>query len=213
MSAGVNNLLLPSLVDDIARADPGRVLYSYTKTRDPADGFVDVGAAEFALAVDRCSWFLDQTLGPGKGFPTLVYLGPQDLNYGILVLASIKTGYKLLLVSPRNTLEAYISLLEKTECDIFLTPPNFPLPAVKQILAARPMRHVEVADFRFWLSHNGDGDAGVKPYPYTKTFSEAKDEPFLVLHTSGSTGLPKPIMQPRSPHFQESSTKRRRSQL
>lgn len=31
-------------------------------------------------------------------------------------------------------------------------------------------------------------------YPYNKTWAEASNEPTLVLHTSGSTGLPKPIV-------------------
>lgn len=31
-------------------------------------------------------------------------------------------------------------------------------------------------------------------FPYNKTFQEAASEPFCVLHTSGSTGLPKPII-------------------
>lgn len=30
-------------------------------------------------------------------------------------------------------------------------------------------------------------------FPYTKTFDEAMNDPFCYLHTSGSTGLPKPI--------------------
>ena len=30
-------------------------------------------------------------------------------------------------------------------------------------------------------------------YPYTRTYSQAKHEPFVVLHTSGSTGRPKPV--------------------
>lgn len=34
----------------------------------------------------------------------------------------------------------------------------------------------------------------MQDYPYTKTFDEAKTEPFCVLHTSGTTGLPKPIV-------------------
>lgn len=33
----------------------------------------------------------------------------------------------------------------------------------------------------------------VPRYRFLKTFEEAKDDPFLVLHTSGSTGLQKPI--------------------
>ena len=33
----------------------------------------------------------------------------------------------------------------------------------------------------------------VPDYAYNKTFDEASQEPFCVLHTSGSTGNPKPI--------------------
>ena len=32
-----------------------------------------------------------------------------------------------------------------------------------------------------------------KPFPYHKSFDEAIQDPFCVLHTSGSTGLPKPV--------------------
>lgn len=31
-------------------------------------------------------------------------------------------------------------------------------------------------------------------FPFEKTFENAKDEPFVVLHTSGTTELPKPIV-------------------
>lgn len=33
----------------------------------------------------------------------------------------------------------------------------------------------------------------IKSYPWTKSFEEVKDEPFVILHTSGSTGIPKPV--------------------
>jgi thioester reductase-like protein len=117
-------------------------------------------------------------------------MGPQDLVYPILVLASIKTGYKLLLSSPRNTVEAHLSLLEKTDCATFLLPPNFPLPAVKQITAARTMRVLDIPGTQHWLQ-----DGAVDHYPYEKKFEDARLEPFVVLHTSGSTGMPKPIVQ------------------
>ncbi|EHK24063.1 uncharacterized protein TRIVIDRAFT_147666 [Trichoderma virens Gv29-8] len=35
--------------------------------------------------------------------------------------------------------------------------------------------------------------ADVQHFPYTKTFNEAMNDPFCYLHTSGSTGVPKPI--------------------
>jgi thioester reductase-like protein len=182
--------LLPSLVDEIAQSDPHRVLYSIPKSKDISDGFQDIDAATFARAVDRCSWYLEENLGRGHGFPTLTYMGPQDLVYPILILACIKTGYKLLLNSPRNTIEAHLSLFEKTNCETFLLPPNFPLPAVKQILAAKQMRVLDISNAQHWIA-----EGSVKPYPYTKSFVDAISEPFVVLHTSGSTGMPQPIVQ------------------
>lgn len=182
--------LLSSLVDEIAQSDPHRILYSIPKSKDISSGFQDINAKGFARAVDRCSWYLEKNLGHGHDFPTLTYMGPQDVIYAILILACIKTGYKLLLSSPRNTIEAHLSLLEKTDCGTFLLPPNFPLPIVKQILAARQMRVVEIPSTQHWIE-----DGLEEPYHYTKTFADARSEPFVVLHTSGSTGMPKPIIQ------------------
>lgn len=34
---------------------------------------------------------------------------------------------------------------------------------------------------------------GVEAFSYTKTWAEAANDPFCFLHTSGSTGVPKPI--------------------
>lgn len=188
--------LLPSYLDEIARSDPSRILYSITKTKDPADGFHDISARVFARAVNRCAWYLEETLGKGRGFPRLLYIGPQDIVYGILILASIKTGYTVLANSPRNTLEAHLSLIDKTNCSTFLLPPNFPLPVVKQILAARTMRVVEIATAQHWFDDlPGGPDVPEAVYPYAKTFAEARLEPWVVLHTSGSTGMPKPIAQ------------------
>ena len=187
--------LLPSLVDEIASTDPGRIFYSVAKTRNPADGFYDVSAQAFARAVDRFAWHIERNLGRGHNFPTITYMGPQDVVYAIAILASIKTGYKLLLNSPRNTLESHLSLFEKTECHTFLLPPNFPLPVIQQILAARQMKVLEIPGAQHWLEEGPH-----EPYPYTKTFAEAKSEPFVALHTSGSTGLPKPVTQVHATH-------------
>ncbi|KAK6082253.1 Iterative polyketide synthase CazM 8 [Seiridium cupressi] len=191
--APLSQRLLPSLVDEIAVNDPERIFYSISKTRDPKDGFLDLTAKTFAGAVDRVAWYLEENLGRGQDFPTLTYLGPQDVIYAVLVLATIKAGYKLLLNSPRNTLDAHLFLFEETQCSTFLLPPNFPLPVVKQILAARQMKVLEIPELQHWT----EGEPK-KPYPYTKTFAEARLDPFVVLHTSGSTGMPKPIIQPHA---------------
>ncbi len=188
--------LMPVLLDEIVATDPDRVLYSIARTDNPADGFQDISAAVFARAVDRCAWFIHETLGrpEDKAFPTLTYMGPQGLEYAIVTLACVKVGYKLLLSSLRNTLEAHLALLDGTECLAMLLPPGFRVPIAEQILAARPqLRLVRSPGLQHWIGDDGTRPSG-RPYPYTKTVAEAMYDPILVLHTSGSTGIPKPVV-------------------
>ncbi len=62
---------------------------------------------------------------------------------------------------------------------------------MKACLDKRPMKILDVPELQEWLEADE-----VPHYPYEKTFAEACAEPFVVLHTSGSTGLPKPITVP-----------------
>jgi acyl-coenzyme A synthetase/AMP-(fatty) acid ligase len=51
------------------------------------------------------------------------------------------------------------------------------------------MKTLELSSFENWFT------AETVPHvPYEKTFEQAEWEPFCVLHTSGSTGLPKPVV-------------------
>lgn len=186
--------LLPNVIDEIASTDPERVIYSYTLTKDPADGFRDVTVKALSRAIDRCAWHITEQLGPPKeAFPTIAYMGPQDVVYTILIMASVKAGYKVLLTSLRNTVEAHLHLMEATDCQTFAMPPDYPLPTVKQILAARPMRVLDIPGPEHWLADDFEG--ADKPFAYQKTYDDARAEPLCVLHTSGSTGMPKPIVQ------------------
>ena len=37
------------------------------------------------------------------------------------------------------------------------------------------------------------GEGGLRPYPYTKSYVEAEDEILCIIHSSGTTGMPKPV--------------------
>ena len=50
------------------------------------------------------------------------------------------------------------------------------------------MRTFQIPDLDFFLSPDD-----CQRYPYFETFAEARFKPLVVLHTSGSTGIPKPI--------------------
>lgn len=51
------------------------------------------------------------------------------------------------------------------------------------------MQAIEVGPLESWFL-----EEEVEPFPYNKTFEEAEWDPLCVLHTSGSTGIPKPII-------------------
>ena len=90
-----------------------------------------------------------------------------------------------MLPSPRNSIEGVLSLLNSTKCQLLLSPPET---KVDHILEKYPIHHQDVRSFDEWLAQES-----VPHYPYEKSFDEAANDPFIVIHTSGSTGLPKPI--------------------
>lgn len=51
------------------------------------------------------------------------------------------------------------------------------------------MKTIQISPFDEWFP-----ETEVPYFPYNKTFEEGEWEPFAVFHTSGSTGLPKPII-------------------
>lgn len=205
--------LLPVLVDELSRDDPERPFVSLPRSSDPEDGFEDVTYRIFANAINRAAWWLETKLGKGQNFEVLAYTGPSDIRYPIIAYATVKVGYKVspaifqaldvslitiskvgtqaLFTSTRNSVEGNLALFEKTHCSTFLNPINANSPLMKACLNKRPMRTLDVPEPQEWLR-----DDEVPNYPYEKSFAEASAEPFVVLHTSGSTGLPKPITVP-----------------
>lgn len=56
------------------------------------------------------------------------------------------------------------------------------------ILKANPLQIFDSPSLEELLVHD------YPHYPYVKTFAEARNEPLVVLHTSGTTAVPKPIV-------------------
>lgn len=180
--------LLPTLIDERALSSSEDTFVAIPKSVDLKDGYRDVSYGAFSTAINQCARWLEGSLGLGQEHETLGYIGPSDLLYPIIALAAAKTGYKALFNSPRNTLEAHLSLINETKCTKWLIPEKKPL-VVRQILREKEMTVVQIPSLDYFLE-----PANVAPYPYNKTFDEARYMPFLALHTSGSTGLPKPVI-------------------
>ena len=78
-------------------------------------------------------------------------------------------------------------LLQDLGCKTLLVTKDL-LPLVPSILEIQEFDKLEVHSAEHMLAAN------CPRYPYEKTFEEAYNEPLVVLHTSGTTGYPKPIV-------------------
>jgi acyl-CoA synthetase (AMP-forming)/AMP-acid ligase II/aryl carrier-like protein len=204
-NAAVSDRLVHLIPDELASQTPEHVLFSFPKSGNFEDGFVDVTAKNFANAINRTSWYLESTLGkaPEGEFPALAYVGtskliypindanamtnklPDDLRYFLFMFGAIKAGYKMLYLSPRNSVAGHINVLEKANCKTIFLAQSVQF---DHVLSDYEMKTIIAPELNTFLE-----TVEVPSYPYSKTFAEARNDPCLVLHTTGSTGLPKPI--------------------
>ncbi|KAL8971945.1 MAG: hypothetical protein Q9183_000808 [Haloplaca sp. 2 TL-2023] len=184
-----NKQLLNNIVDGTARTRPSAVYAEVPRSFQSYDsGYRKITYRALANAVNGVAWWLEQELGHGQDHQTLAYLGPNDMAYVMIILGAVKAGYKILVISPRNTVQDHISLFKETECRVMLTPTTPQSPAVRSILEVDALRVLNSPSLAELLETN------YHHYSYRKTFAEARNEPFLVVHTSGTTATPKPIV-------------------
>ncbi|KAF2034777.1 acetyl-CoA synthetase-like protein [Setomelanomma holmii] len=178
--------LLPVTIDEIAKNDPNRIAFSFPRSSELSAGFRDVSFRTFANAIDKTARFIQKEIGRNSTFETVLYMGYPDIRHFIILVALIKTGHKVLFSSHRNSIAGHANLIQKTRCATLIHSDGFP---VAEILATCQIKTACMPDLDILLA-----DTPSDHYPYSKTFDEAKDDEVLVLHTSGTTGLPKPVV-------------------
>ena len=187
--------LLPTLIDEIATTTPNRVYASIPRDdADMSNGFRDVTYADFARAIDDFAFWLDSALGRADGtFPTFAYFGPRDLGYAVVVVAAAKVGRKVLLASHLASPAAHLFLLESLSCTDVVYAAE--MVALAQALGSRytAARYVNVESPGTSLACMKSSSAW-KRYEYTRSYSKARLDPVMVVHTSGTTGIPKPVI-------------------
>lgn len=94
-----------------------------------------------------------------------------------------------LFLSPKNTVEGAVAVLKAAKCSIWIHPSGQRQSVlVKNVLGTLSMQVFDLPALRELLEVQC-----VLPFEYTRIFEYAADEPFCMLHTSGTTGTPKPI--------------------
>ncbi|RAH54357.1 NRPS-like enzyme [Aspergillus piperis CBS 112811] len=179
--------LLPNIFDHYAQVKPEAIYAEYpVNPMTYEEGYRLITYKALANAINGVAGWLTKTLGPGTG-ETLAYLGPNDLRYPALVLGAVKAGYCMFLTSPRNSAVAHQSLFIKLGCTTLLAPSPRP-PFIAGIVDAHSVKVVDVPSMAELLATQ------YPVFPYHKTYPEAAHDRLVILHTSGSTGIPKPII-------------------
>ena len=183
-----DNATLPSIIDSRARISPDRLYGVSTWIGDNNELKVKkITYGDLTNAVNRCAQWLDDKFGKSTDFTTLAYAGTADYRYLIVTMGAAKTGHKALLLAPWNSTLAQLKLLAECDCTIFLAAEDS-LKVQEDMSAITAQRQMQVYQFPTldWLL---DG-APAPLYPFDKTLDELRDQIYVVIHTSGSTGHP-----------------------
>lgn len=178
---------LIEVVDQLAAQRPDGLWVRAAASENGVLSWNDITWSQLAIAVDYGAHWMEARLGPPAENETVAYMGVGDIRYPIMILAAMKTGYKILLTSPRNSQDAQNALLRSTQCSKFLHTRE--IGAQMQALATHhsALVPIEIPCLDDMLEPKPA--AG----PYYNLGRAREDDIALILHSSGSTGLPKPI--------------------
>ncbi|OJD34983.1 ochratoxin a non-ribosomal peptide synthetase [Diplodia corticola] len=181
--------LITRRVDELAASSPFRTWVSVPQTNEIDGQWRDITFHELAQAVDGMARWIEKTIGAGTARETVAYLGINDVRYTVVILAMIKANRKALLPSLRNSDDGQTNLVERTGCKHYLYSDGVDK-NLKAFGEHPELSGHQIPSFDAMILEGARGpyrNVEVEKRPYSQS------EAVLVLHTSGSTGLPKPI--------------------
>ncbi|CAI7614800.1 unnamed protein product [Penicillium glandicola] len=181
--------LLATTVDGRAETNPSQLFAIISQGSEIRNGFQDLSIKDLAQAVNFMCWWIESVIGPTQSPETLAYMGSNDVRYFIFILACQKTGYQAFLPSTRNSDEAHVHLLKVTSCTKFFFGEERQARTLEIQGLVSELRIFQVPTMKRIL---GD-ESGLHHYPYTKSYADAENDRICIIHSSGTTGMPKPV--------------------
>ncbi|KAF1848173.1 male sterility protein [Cucurbitaria berberidis CBS 394.84] len=185
-----------ALVRHRARSYPHATIVSY-----PSSGveFVDYSMQQldvFAYRVARHYQAFIPTRASSETKPTTVaLLGPSNFDYLVTLLALTKLGHTVLFLSTRISQLAVESLVETTGATYLLADPKL-LQFANDVRSNLPTLQVNEitgsSSYDFPIEVHADTRMDYQLDPAIEATNN-----IYIIHSSGSTGLPKPIYQPQ----------------
>ncbi|KAF7985842.1 hypothetical protein HWV62_526 [Athelia sp. TMB] len=178
-----------SLIDFNIAHNPTTPAFVYSET---PGSMVEISFLEFGRAAHRAAHLL-------KGYHgevVALIANVDNLLYHTLIAGMMRAGLVPFPISPRNSPEAIISLLQKTSCTRILTTSPSLGELISQVTALAPFNVEEAPTISKCYPFLGQETAldTFESYP-PLAGRVGLDDVLFYLHSSGSTGLPKPIPQ------------------
>ncbi|KAL8341782.1 hypothetical protein RB601_005363 [Gaeumannomyces tritici] len=188
-----------SCVDDLIRERASTIsdapLITYPNSAVRCAEWVEYTARDLDTFVDEAAKELTrQGLVPKERksakSEVVALLGHSDLDYAITILALTRMGFAVLFLSTRLHTEAYVSLLDKCECFRIVTTSKY-ADTVRSVRGTgRELETFDVVPKAIY------GLPSTTPRFEKQTeFEDQSGVCAFIVHSSGSTGLPKPIFQ------------------
>lgn len=196
--------VLPGFVDFHAKHNPERPCYVFPYPSIESDELRNTSYLEFAQATHRVAhYFRPNREGP-EGAVVALVLNVDALLYHAILIGLIRAGCVPFAMSPRNSAPAIASMMEHTQCHRVISQPTF-AELMADVRNALPHGHDMRVDeppaltfiYPSLAPFSTDGPARVpapEPYPPTPVQPPLTSVAFY-LHSSGSTGHPKPVPQ------------------
>jgi acyl-CoA synthetase (AMP-forming)/AMP-acid ligase II len=124
-------------------------------------------------------------------------LGPSNFEYFISILALTKLGHTVLFLSTRISLAAYVSLLQTTGAKHLLVDSSFRATAAQIKESCTSVQLHDITDAEAYNYPVIDKDIDTRLCQHLQPERESNKISWII-HSSGSTGLPKPIYQTHS---------------
>ncbi|KAI1088447.1 L-aminoadipate-semialdehyde dehydrogenase [Rostrohypoxylon terebratum] len=179
------------LIVNRATTFPFKPLLAYPRK----DGkYVYYTAKELDLFADEAAkHYVESGLVPKAGqdgSEIVAIIGVSNLDYIISILALTRIGFGVLFLSTRLSVPAYIDLLGKTKCHKIITTSSY-VETTRKIAES-----YEVSQYDILTGHTyGKADSAKPRFQRPVKIENEAQKIAFILHSSGSTGVPKPIYQ------------------
>ncbi|RFU27752.1 hypothetical protein B7463_g8586, partial [Scytalidium lignicola] len=167
--------LLVNVIEAKALLIPDETYLLYAENSNwEQDGYKTLTWKQFNNAINKAAIWLDEKFSAAdtNNDQIFAYFGPNDM----------------FIPDGRMTHDGTVAILKQLGCKMWITT-NDQVDAYKALVSEIPdLELIAVPDLEFFV-HSSD----IKPYPFSKTWEEIKDGTAWIIHTSGTTGTPKPI--------------------